>query len=125
MSKQRQFYFGNDHSFHFEMKLVWIFIDRILEPFEAISLSLSLGLNAALFYCKRNLICVHISGQQCESDVNECEWVQCQNGGDCVNTRGSYHCQCAPGFRGMFCDLPGITTLGGQCIRLFEICRTW
>ena len=49
-------------------------------------------------------------GEQCESDINECEWAQCQNHGECVNTRGSFVCRCPPGFKGKFCDLPGKST---------------
>ena len=46
---------------------------------------------------------------RCKEDVNECERGnpegECENGGVCVNTRGSFYCDCAPGFVGPRCGL--------------------
>ncbi len=56
-----------------------------------------------------------VSGEQCEADVDECEWVRCQNGGACRNLRGSFRCACAPGFRGSLCELPGEYLRGSLC----------
>ena len=31
-------------------------------------------------------------------DVNECESIPCQGGGRCVNTKGSFRCECINNF---------------------------
>lgn len=36
-------------------------------------------------------------------DKDECTTNPCQNGATCVNTEGSYDCQCLPGFEGDGC----------------------
>lgn len=45
----------------------------------------------------------------CEEDVNECERSnpegECENGGICVNTHGSFYCNCTAGFVGQRCSL--------------------
>uniref|UniRef100_A0A8C2GUC5 FAT atypical cadherin 3a n=1 Tax=Cyprinus carpio TaxID=7962 RepID=A0A8C2GUC5_CYPCA len=41
----------------------------------------------------------------CEEDVNECERELCENGGVCVNTFGSFYCNCTPGFVGSACSV--------------------
>ena len=40
------------------------------------------------------------AGETCELDVNECESVDCGPHGSCVNTYGSYHCDCHYGYEG-------------------------
>ena len=37
-------------------------------------------------------------------DINECKGKPCQNGVTCVNTFGSYRCQCASGYNGQHCQ---------------------
>lgn len=45
----------------------------------------------------------------CEEDVNECDRSnlggECENGGVCVNTHGSFYCNCTAGFVGQRCSL--------------------
>lgn len=36
-------------------------------------------------------------------DINECERFPCGNGANCINTMGSYYCQCPRGFTGADC----------------------
>lgn len=50
-------------------------------------------------------------------DVNECEVFPgvCING-RCINTQGSFYCQCPPG---MTVDVSGRTCIGGYCIHVF------
>lgn len=46
------------------------------------------------------------TGESCEQDVDECKSNPCSGHHDiCVNTPGSYRCECTPGFRKMngFC----------------------
>ncbi|CAI5454134.1 unnamed protein product [Caenorhabditis angaria] len=48
-------------------------------------------------------------GENCESDINECDFIkntdlECQNNGTCVNTPGSYQCNCADNFFGPLCN---------------------
>ncbi|KAJ8410896.1 hypothetical protein AAFF_G00188530 [Aldrovandia affinis] len=41
----------------------------------------------------------------CDEDVNECEREECENGGACVNTFGSFYCNCTAGYVGQRCGL--------------------
>uniref|UniRef100_A0A914HPZ6 Protein crumbs n=1 Tax=Globodera rostochiensis TaxID=31243 RepID=A0A914HPZ6_GLORO len=60
-------------------------------------------------------------GRHCADDIDECleanvgrsaegdagaDFVRgpCQNGGECVNTPGTFECQCAPGYEGSICQ---------------------
>lgn len=49
------------------------------------------------------------SSCRCEEDVNECDRNNpegdCENGGTCINTPGSFYCNCTPGFVGQRCSL--------------------
>lgn len=41
---------------------------------------------------------------RCDEDVNECDQEECLNEGECVNTFGSFYCNCSEGYEGQFCD---------------------
>ena len=38
-------------------------------------------------------------------DVNECLSLPCQNGATCINTDGSFTCQCPTGYAGTLCEV--------------------
>ena len=40
-------------------------------------------------------------GSNCYYPTNECEGVQCQNGGKCFDGHNEYFCQCKYGFTGI------------------------
>uniref|UniRef100_A0A3B3XCQ2 FAT atypical cadherin 3b n=1 Tax=Poecilia mexicana TaxID=48701 RepID=A0A3B3XCQ2_9TELE len=40
----------------------------------------------------------------CDVDVNECDQDNCGNRGECVNTFGSFYCNCSDGYEDQFCD---------------------
>ena len=46
-------------------------------------------------------------GKNCSDDINECQTTKanfCKNGGQCINTNGSFFCDCkGTGFEGMNC----------------------
>lgn len=47
------------------------------------------------------------------SDVNECvQFAPCKNGATCMNTQGSYACQCMPGWTGTNCDIGECCIMG-------------
>ena len=46
-----------------------------------------------------------LSPSRCDEDVNECEREECENGGACVNTFGTFYCNCTAGYEGQFCGL--------------------
>ena len=37
-------------------------------------------------------------------DVNECDHQPCKNNGTCINTAGSYNCDCPTGYNGTNCE---------------------
>uniref|UniRef100_A0A8C1N6L0 FAT atypical cadherin 3a n=1 Tax=Cyprinus carpio TaxID=7962 RepID=A0A8C1N6L0_CYPCA len=64
------------------------------------------GLNYSVFDPKTShmIVCLCLLCS-CEEDVNECERELCENGGVCVNTFGSFYCNCTPGFVGSACSV--------------------
>ena len=53
------------------------------------------------------------TGQQCETDVDECETTPCLNNGTCTNSPGSYQCHCTSNYKGDHCQT-STGTLGGS-----------
>uniref|UniRef100_A0A3Q1EEG5 FAT atypical cadherin 3b n=1 Tax=Acanthochromis polyacanthus TaxID=80966 RepID=A0A3Q1EEG5_9TELE len=53
--------------------------------------------------------CISSFTGTCDEDVNECDQDECGDGGECVNTFGSFYCNCSEGYEGQFCDdqIPG------------------
>ncbi|KAK3583995.1 hypothetical protein CHS0354_000151, partial [Potamilus streckersoni] len=47
----------------------------------------------------------NFTGNECELDVNECEFYPCQNGASCNNTIGDYNCHCPSRYTGKNCQL--------------------
>ncbi|KRZ58448.1 Fibropellin-1 [Trichinella nativa] len=47
------------------------------------------------------------TGKFCDSDINECIYQEnpCKNNGTCVNTSGSYKCECPSKFEGTHCEI--------------------
>lgn len=44
------------------------------------------------------------TGPNCQSDINECQFKSNCKNGHCINTHGSYHCNCFHGWEGIKCD---------------------
>lgn len=47
---------------------------------------------------------LHLSGERCTVDIDECVSKPCKNHALCHNIQGSYLCECRPGFTGGDCD---------------------
>lgn len=56
---------------------------------------------------KDDVICLILdlkcAGPRCNEDVNECKKNPCKNAGHCINSQGSYTCECQPGYSGPNC----------------------
>lgn len=44
------------------------------------------------------------TGSRCETNIDDCAGVVCENGGTCVDQVGSYKCQCPLGYDGTQCQ---------------------
>ncbi|KAF6018108.1 hypothetical protein EB796_023576 [Bugula neritina] len=63
------------------------------------------------------------NGRYCELDYDECDGQEvCQNGGTCVNGRGTYHCTCLLGFEGAHCELDMRRQLCLSTCRHTDVC---
>lgn len=67
-----------------------------------------------------------IKPPQCLEDINECllEIEPCKNGGLCINTIGSYYCQCNEYYQGTDCSIPIDPCLSNPCIASNSIACT-
>ena len=45
------------------------------------------------------------TGQLCETDINECEGVDCSGNGECLDGVGSFSCVCSSGYTGELCEI--------------------
>ncbi|CAF4618015.1 unnamed protein product [Rotaria sp. Silwood1] len=54
----------------------------------------------------------------CLGDIDECllESEPCKNGGECINTMGSYYCQCNEHYQGNDCSIPIDSCISNPCI---------
>jgi hypothetical protein len=50
------------------------------------------------------------TGAQCQTQINQCASLPCQNGGTCGPTVDAYICACSTGWSGVNCQLPSNTT---------------
>ena len=46
--------------------------------------------------------CEMISGDSCETDIDECANAPCQHSGECTDGVNSYTCTCQPGYEGIW-----------------------
>ena len=71
-----------------------------------------------------NIVMDALAGQAISSCPEpECSYIQCQNGGTCIDTAGGagFMCQCSDGYDGKFCEVqlplcsPNPCLFGGEC----------
>ncbi|XP_026473661.1 protein crumbs-like [Ctenocephalides felis] len=43
-------------------------------------------------------------GEDCSTDINECEDAKCENNSRCIDLIAEYKCECDPGYSGVFCE---------------------
>ena len=90
--------------------------------------------------CETQICSPGFTGGDCSLDINECLDLSdlCANGGTCVNTLGSYECDCVGGFTGPNCEtdidecsptnpclngglcIDGLTSFGCNCAEGWE-----
>lgn len=44
------------------------------------------------------------TGEFCHEDIDECDVVDCNKNGKCINRVGSYSCSCFQGYTGLECE---------------------
>lgn len=47
---------------------------------------------------------LYIQGQTCQTNIEECFSMPCQNGGVCIDLINGYHCNCSAEFTGANCE---------------------
>lgn len=64
-------------------------------------------------------------GDQCQHDVNECQSNRtnpCLNNGTCMNTVGSYRCECLENYLGLHCERKHVCLESSPCLN-HGVCR--
>ena len=61
------------------------------------------------------------TGARCEEDIDECGANPCLNGGTCMNTIGSYMCQCSRNWRGKNCEFCALSNCA-RCVGVNATC---
>lgn len=63
------------------------------------------------------------TGQDCGTEIDECDPSPCQNGGTCLDLIDDFNCTCLDGFTGAVCDIdiedcvhPDLCLHGGTCV---------
>ncbi|CAJ0576414.1 unnamed protein product, partial [Mesorhabditis spiculigera] len=57
------------------------------------------------------------AGFNCEREINECNWLRCQQAKTCIDKFNDYKCICEDGWMGKDCDRP--------CQDVYGTCRIW
>ena len=52
-----------------------------------------------------NSLVTFLSGENCETNIDECAGDPCQNGATCVDGIAQYTCMCHPGYEGVDCEI--------------------
>ncbi|CAJ0959714.1 unnamed protein product, partial [Mesorhabditis belari] len=58
-----------------------------------------------------------IIGENCEREINECNWLRCVHSKECIDMLDDYKCVCNDGWMGKNCDRP--------CQDVYGTCRIW
>lgn len=67
-----------------------------------------------------------LPGQQCQTEVNECESEPCFNSGTCTDQLNNFQCSCPQGFSGLQCEVnidecdPDPCQNGAACVDLID-----
>ena len=63
------------------------------------------------------------TGRLCETDVDECLSIPCQNNGTCVDSSGNFTCNCTAGFKGKQCSEDVDECEGVQACEATQFCN--
>jgi surface protein len=71
-----------------------------------------------LSFVRAHDVCVcnaGFTGQQCQTNINECASSPCENGGTCADATNGFSCVCAAGFEGEQCENAGNECASSPC----------